>query len=83
MADSESSQRHSIGRSVEHSKNSIRMVCPKRAYVSIEGSPSPQILNSVEPEPIGERPMASDGSSSRQSAKRRELEEDSTIMSTT
>ena len=61
MADLESSQQRSTGRSEEHWKNFYKNGLPIEVIV-IEDSPSPQIRNSVEPEPIQQRPMASNDS---------------------
>ena len=74
MPDSESSQQRSTGRSEEHWKNFYKNGLPKEIIV-IEDSPSPQIPNSVEPEPIQQHPMTSNGSGSRQPAKKRKRED--------
>ena len=75
MPESRSSQRPATGRPDEHwKKNFYKNGLPKEIIV-IDDSPSPQIPNSVEPEPIQQRVMASTGSGSRQPAKKRKRDD--------
>ena len=74
MADLQSSQQLSAGRSEKDWKKFYKNGLPKEIIV-IEDSPSPQIPNSVESEPITQRPIPSNGSDSRQPAKKRKRED--------
>lgn len=75
MPDSESSQQPSRGRDREYwKKEYFKNGLPKEIIV-IDDSPSPQVPNSVEPEPVQERAMVSAGLGSRQPAKKRKRDD--------